>query len=76
MVKLTQTIRRQQPTNCFNVFGHFVGLVLKGLSHTVHSKLVSLVRYFTLLNIANVFTNSILVFEIEIDESMSSWYSR
>ena len=31
MVKHTQTIRRQQPTNCLSVFEHFVGLELKGL---------------------------------------------
>ena len=31
MVKYTQTIRRQQPTNCLSVLDHFVGLVLKGL---------------------------------------------
>ena len=31
MVKHTQAIRRQQPTNCLSVFGHFVGLALKGL---------------------------------------------
>ena len=31
MVKHTQTIRRQQPTNRLSVFDHFVGLVLKGL---------------------------------------------
>ena len=31
MVKHTQTIRRQQPTNCLSVFDHFVGLPLKGL---------------------------------------------
>ena len=29
MVKHTQTIR-QQPTNCLNVFDHFVVLALKG----------------------------------------------
>ena len=33
MVKHTQTTRRQQVTNCFSVFDHFVGLVLKGLTH-------------------------------------------
>ena len=32
MVKHTQTIRRLLPTNCLNVFNHFVGLALKGLS--------------------------------------------
>ena len=32
MVKHTQAIRRQQPTNCLSVFGHFMELVLKGLS--------------------------------------------
>ena len=31
MLKHTQTIRRQQPTNCFSVFDHIVGLPLKGL---------------------------------------------
>ena len=31
MVKHTQTIRRQQPTNCLSVFDHFVGLALKEL---------------------------------------------
>ena len=32
MVKHTQTIRRQQPTNILSVFNYFVGLALKGLS--------------------------------------------
>ena len=27
----TQTVRRLLPTNCLNVFDHFVGLALKGL---------------------------------------------
>ena len=31
MVKHTQTIRPQEPTNCLNVFDYFVGLALKGL---------------------------------------------
>ena len=31
MVKQTQTIRRQQPTNRLSVFNHFAGLVLMGL---------------------------------------------
>ena len=31
MVKHTQTIRRQQPTDCSSVFDHFVKLALKGL---------------------------------------------
>ena len=31
MVKHTRTVRRLLPTNCLSVFGHFVGLVLKGL---------------------------------------------
>ena len=31
----TQTIRRQQPTNCLSVFDHFVGLALKGLDWSV-----------------------------------------
>ena len=31
MVKHTQTIRRQKPTNCLSVLDHFVKLALKGL---------------------------------------------
>ena len=31
MVKHTQTIRWQKPTNCLSVFDHFMGLALKGL---------------------------------------------
>ena len=31
MVKNTQRIRRQQPTNCLSVIEHSVGLALKGL---------------------------------------------
>ena len=33
MAKHTQTICRQQPTNCLSVFNHFVGLALKGLNN-------------------------------------------
>ena len=32
MVKHTQTIRRQKPTNCLRTSDYFVGLVLKGLT--------------------------------------------
>ena len=30
MVRHTQTIRGQQPTNCLSLFGHFMGLALRG----------------------------------------------
>ena len=33
MVKHTQIIRRQQPTNCLSLFDHFVKLALKGLEN-------------------------------------------
>ena len=33
MVKYTQTVRRQIPTNCLSVFDYFVKLVLKELKH-------------------------------------------
>ena len=32
MVKCTQKIRGQQPTNCLGVFDHFMVLKLKGLT--------------------------------------------
>ena len=41
MVKHTQTMHRQQPTNCLSVLDHFVGLVLKGLIN-VSSQLTEL----------------------------------
>ena len=31
VVRHTQTVRRQIPTNCLSVFAHFVGLTFKGL---------------------------------------------
>ena len=31
VVRHTQTVRRQIPTNCLSVFDHFVGLMFKGL---------------------------------------------
>ena len=36
MVELTQTICRQQPTNCLSVFDHFVGLAFKELTQSYH----------------------------------------
>ena len=33
MIKHTETIRQQQPTNCLSVSDHFVGLALKGLNN-------------------------------------------
>ena len=42
MVKYTQAIRRQKPTNCFSVFDHFVGLALnKGLIASKKDRLFS-----------------------------------
>ena len=35
MAKHTQTICRQQPTNCLTVFDHFVGLAFKGLKLSI-----------------------------------------
>ena len=38
MVKQTQTIRWQQPTNCLSVFDHFLGLALKGLGRNLFQR--------------------------------------
>ena len=35
MVKHTQTILWQQPTNCLSAFDHLVGLALKGLTYAI-----------------------------------------
>ena len=39
MVKHTQVIRRQEPTNRLRVFDHFVGLVLKGWCFSILQKI-------------------------------------
>ena len=41
MVKHTQTIRRQQRTNCWNVFDHLMGLGYKGLTLVTFSETYS-----------------------------------
>ena len=46
MVKLTQTIRWQQPTNCLSVFDHSLGLVaFNGLTIRQLLKLTAAVSY-------------------------------
>ena len=42
MVKHTQVIRRQQPSNCLSMFDHFVGLAFKGLRNNSMEKPVNL----------------------------------
>ena len=47
MINHTQTIHWQKPTNCLNVFDHFVGLALKGLNDhqsTLDGKLDTLIE--------------------------------
>ena len=48
MVKDTQTIRWQEPTNCLSVFDHFVELVLKALIGLTLKCLVSTKRLYML----------------------------
>ena len=50
MVKHTQTIRRQKPTNCLNVFDHLVGLALRGLTieiFTIKLRVKQIIAIFT-----------------------------
>ena len=44
MIKHTQIIRRQQPMKCLSVFGHFVGLALKGLRNNL-AQLSSAIKF-------------------------------
>ena len=56
MVKHTQTIPRQKPTNCLSVFDHFVGLALKELKYsTLFKKLLP--RRLLLHNFQSDFTS-------------------
>ena len=50
MVRNTQTIRRQQPTNYFSVFDNFVGLALKVLRQVIVI-ITKIVIFFLFLNI-------------------------
>ena len=45
MVKHTQTIRRQKPTDCSSVFDHFWGLALKGLKAQTFVVIYSLTKF-------------------------------
>ena len=59
MVKHTETIRRQQPTNCLSVSDHFVGLALKGLKlfpqlvYILFTHFRSMLLFYTPENIKN-----------------------
>ena len=43
MVRHTQTIRREQPTNCLSVFDHFVGLERKWLTPALKTLYYSII---------------------------------
>ena len=51
MVKHTQTIPRQQPTNCLSVFDHFVKLALKGLITRGHFLATRTLKHVTGLGV-------------------------
>ena len=46
VAKHTQTIRRQFADNCLSVFGHFVGLALKGLKERAFIPLLQKLCFF------------------------------
>ena len=64
MVKHTQTIRHQQPTNCLSVFDHFAGFVFKGLRCPLSLYFVTAIHLFEYQSkqiMVNVETISILL---------------
>ena len=64
MVKHTQTIHRQQPTNCFSVFDHFSGLARKGLTANYRFEVGRKKHEIYILNTLNPFQPSV-AFHIE-----------
>ena len=54
MVKHTQTIRLQQPTNCLSEFDHFVGLELQGLRFTFVRRRLHLIAFLSLTDFPHV----------------------
>ena len=67
----TQTIRRQQPTNCFSVFDHFVVLALKGLKIT---KIIE--NSLTLVFSENLFIKFKFKFNLNFIKINSTVFSR
>ena len=62
MVKQTQTICPQQPTNCLSLFDHFVRLALDGLTLTLSCLKVTRVMEIEALLFGTVITESMLSF--------------
>ena len=67
MVKYTETIRRQQPTNCLSVFDHVFfgggggrGIMLTGLQWSKDFALVSISDLF-IMNYLSEFLNSLSI---------------
>ena len=64
MVKLTQTICRQQPTNCLSEFAHFVGLALKELKKFFHIAFsLSIILLYHVLDIIVYLKSDLIVFK-------------
>ena len=73
MVKHTQTIRLQQRTNCLSVFGHFVGLAVKGLRAIFHD-LENLVQSRQLARFGKLFLHT-LVWRKVFPTSTGNWFN-
>ena len=55
MVKHTQTVCRQKPTNCLSVFDHLVGLALQGLTIEIFKiklRVKQIIAIFTTRNVS------------------------
>ena len=57
MVKDTQAIRLQQPTNCLSIFDHFVGLALKGLCWIISPFHTTVLILYPLKTLKNRFSD-------------------
>ena len=73
MVKHAQTIRRQQPTNCFSVFDHFVGLALKGLTLSLRHYIITSKKYFFITESIKVFWFASLIICFISSSSSRLW---
>ena len=66
MVKLTQAIRQQKPTNCLSMFYQFVRLALKGLKKYLCGILMKLIRKSQLDSINEACFNVLVFWKDEI----------
>ena len=64
--KHTQTIRRQEPTNCLSVFDYFVGLTLNGVNILDSKKLLGTNQILPKFMLQLIFCVSLTAWKVSV----------